>query len=207
MAFLRHAPIHGPTRLGALGAAALVCALLVALAPRGSAASEVGEYEIKAAFLYNFALYVEWPKDGAPDAGTFVIGVLGEDPFGPILDRIAHNKTVNGKKIVIKRFDTIEDYTPCHILFIAASEADRLAAILKTLNDAPVLTVGDTTGFGQEGVIINLYVEQGKVRFKINLAAAQRVGLTISSKLLRLATIVKTTEERDTDAPVSRSAD
>jgi hypothetical protein len=184
---------------------ALATAVIAALAVSGLAsAAEPAptEYEIKAAFIYNFAKYVEWPEETTVDSGdVFVIGVLGDDPFGPLLDKIAENRTIGDKPIVIRRFDRIEDYTPCHILFVAASEQDHLPAIIEALGDSPVLLIGDTRGFARTGVAVNFVIEHSKVRFQINPEAAARAGLRISSKLLRLATIVTqgtTTNEADT---------
>ena len=179
--------------------AAIVVVATVAVGSLGLAAQPAaGEYEVKAAFLYNFARYIEWPEEAVPDAeDTFVIGVLGEDPFGPILDRIAKSKTVDGRKIAVRRFATVEDYTPCHILFVSSSETDRLATVLARLAESHVLVVGDTPGSARQGVIINFVIEQSKVRLEINPGAAERAGLKISSKLLRLATIVGDTRREE----------
>lgn len=183
--------------MGALAAAVLAGLVLSTLAPAAEPAPT--EYEIKAAFIYNFAKYVEWPESNGPDSGeAFIIGVLGEDPFGPLLDQLARSKTVGDKPIVVRRFDSFADYTPCHILFVAASERDRLPAILEKLADSPVLVIGDTPGFARRGVAVNFVIEHSKVRFEINPAAAARAGLKISSKLLRLAKIV--TEELPDEA-------
>ncbi len=184
----------------ALATGVLAALAVSTLAP--AAEPEAGEYEIKAAFIYNFARYVEWPEGNGPDSGeVFIIGVLGDDPFGELLDEIARTETIGDKPIVIRRFDTIDDYTPCHILFIAASEQDHLPTIVETLADSPVLLMGDTAGFAREGVAVNFVIERGKVRFEINPAAIARAGLKISSKLLRLATIVAedATDEADTE--------
>jgi hypothetical protein len=173
------------------GLAAAVLAGLLVSTLASAAETAPTEYEIKAAFIYNFAKYVEWPENTGTDSGeAFVIGVLGEDPFGALLDQLARSKTVGNKRIVIHRFDTIDDYTPCCILFVAASEQDRLPAILEKLADSPVLVIGDTPGFARRGVAVNFFIEESKVRFEINPAAAARAGLKISSKLLRLAKII-----------------
>lgn len=180
---------------GRAAAVAVVVVLWLCVAVPGLAAEDEAvtrEYEVKAAFLYNFATFIEWPKGAVPDAGdTFVIGVFGEDPFGAVLDAIAASKTVQGKRIVVRRFTAIEDYMPCHILFVARSEHKRLAEILERLAGAPVLIVGENAGFAETGGIVNLVIEDNKVRFEINQNAAQRAGLKISSKLLRLARIVE----------------
>jgi len=181
---------------GLVSAALLLGVMVSGLASAGGATPDADaganaaarEYRIKAAFLYNFAAFVDWPAKAVPDAdGAFVIGVLGEDPFGAALDEIAATKTVGSKPIVVRRFATIDDYTACHILFVAASEREGWALILERLGDAPVLVVGDTEGFAEAGGMINLVIEDNTVRIEINQAATDRAGLKVSSKLLRLA--------------------
>jgi hypothetical protein len=188
--------------VGAVLALAVVLAAGLGVVVPADAAGSPGqgevtrEYEVKAAFLYSFATFIDWPGDAVPDAGdAFIIGVLGTDPFGPVLDAIAASKTVRGKRIVVRRFATLEDYTPCHILFVADSERARMRGVVEKLRDAPVLLVADTEGFARVGGAINLVIEDNKVRFEINQAAAEHAGLKISSKLLRLARLVKTEEE------------
>ncbi|MHB1036925.1 MAG: YfiR family protein [Pirellulales bacterium] len=150
------------------------------------------EYTIKAAYLYNFGRYVEWPANsfrGADD--PFVIGVLGTDPFGATLDEIASEKKIARRRIVARRFASMTEYVPCHILFVVAStSAEQRAAAVQKLQNSRVLLVGETPGFAQQGGVINFFVEQNKVRFEINVQAAKREQLKISSKLLSLAQIV-----------------
>jgi hypothetical protein len=173
-------------------AVALIAFLLVASTAAPADASGLArEYELKAAFLCNFTAFVEWPENAVPDAdGAFVIGVLGDDPFGVVLDEIAAVKTAHGMPTIVRRFASLDDYTPCHVLFVAASERQHLHTIIERLGDSPTLLVGDTEGFAQAGGMVNLVIEKKKVRFEINPAAAARAGLKISSKLLRLAKIV-----------------
>jgi len=149
------------------------------------------EYEVKAAFLYNFVKFVEWPDESFSNA-TMIIGILGEDPFGTAIDTI-QGKTVKGKKLLIKRFKHIKDIENCHILFISSSEKKHLSRIVEALSGLSILTVGDTEGAAQRGVIINFYIRQKKVRFEINVEAARRAKLKISSKMLKLAKIVHET--------------
>jgi hypothetical protein len=151
------------------------------------------EYEIKAAYLYNFGLYVEWPKEWAPgDSKEFVIGILGKDPFGVNLAKIAVDKKVNGKAIVVHVFKSIKDYKPCHMLFISGggekeeSAGARLAAALKKIKDDPVLVVCETAGLAKKGAVINFLIEENTVHFEINTDLAKNANLQISSKLLRL---------------------
>jgi hypothetical protein len=151
----------------------------------------VTEYEIKAAFLYNFAKFVEWPPAAFADPGSpLVIGVLGDDPFESDLDHIIEGKTANDRPLVIKRSKRLEDLRACHILFISASESGHLAAMLNSLRTASVLTVGETDQFILLGGVINFIERENKVHFVINLEAAQRTTLKISSKLLKVADMV-----------------
>jgi hypothetical protein len=155
----------------------------------------VPEYEVKAAFLFHFASFVSWPA-GLPKGveKSFVVGILGDDPFGKALDTIAAAKPVAGKKLAVRRFRVIEDYAPCHILFISPSMEKRLPAILKKVAGSGALLVGDTAGLARQGVHISFYIEEDRVRFEANPAAAERDGLKLSAKLLRLARIVEDAE-------------
>ncbi len=151
-----------------------------------------GEYEIKAAFLYNFAKFVEWPDGAFPAADSPIrLGVLGKDPFGEILDRTLKGRKVGGRGFQIERFDDVEKIKSCHIAFIPASCKDRMEAALESLKCRPVLAVGETPGFARSGGIINFFLQENKVRFEINPDAAARADLKISSKLLHLARVVR----------------
>ena len=146
------------------------------------------EYRLKAAFLWNFAKFVDWPTNAfASDTAPFLIGVLGDDPFGADLEQTVSGKLINQHPIAVKLYRTAVDARACHILFISNSEKHRLDDILKTLNDAPVLTVGETEQFTPSGGMINFILESNKIRFQINDAAAKAANLKISSKLLSLA--------------------
>lgn len=143
-----------------------------------------GEYQVKAAFLLNFAKFVEWPAGRVKE--TFTIGVLGRDPFKSALDSLS-GKTVRGKRVVVRRYEEPDEAREADILFISASEKRELPRILKTVRGNSILTVGDSKDFGRSGVVINLLLLRKRVGFEINLAAAQRDGLQISSNLLKLA--------------------
>jgi hypothetical protein len=151
--------------------------------------SSASEYQVKAAFIYHFAKFVEWPV-GAP-SGPIKIGILGKDPFGSTLDNTVKGKTANGRTLVIKRLTRTEDARSCHIVFVSASEKSRVTEILATIKGAPVLVIGDVERFAHRGGTVNFYPEQNKVRFEVNVDAADKAGLKISSKLLSLARIVK----------------
>ncbi len=147
--------------------------------------SLAGEYQVKAAFLLNFANFVQWP-DGALADDTFTIGVLGQDPFDSAIDSLK-GKTFKGRRVVVRRYDEPEDARQADILFISVSEKRVLPHILKTLRGRSILTVGDGKGFGRSGVMINMILLHKRVGFEINLTAAHRDGLKISSQLLKLA--------------------
>ncbi len=149
------------------------------------------EYDIKAAYLYNFAKFVEWPSEVFDDASSpLILCILGKEPFNDSLDTIK-GKTIRERELVIKRFTRVEDINECHILFISTSEEKHLSRIFKKINDMHILTVADLEGFAHRGGMINLITVGNKVHFEINVDAAQRAELQISSKLLKLAKIVK----------------
>lgn len=149
------------------------------------------EYQIKAAFLYNFIKFVQWPPESFPDEDQpFVIGILGDDPFGPILDRVVQGKLVNGRKLVVWRSDTLTQLRGAHLVFISRSERGRLRQVLRELAGKPILTVSEIDGFARLGGMINFRMQGDRVRFEINPEAVRAAGLKMSSKLLSLATIV-----------------
>jgi len=154
------------------------------------------EYQLKAVFLFKFAQFVEWPPQAFPDAqAPLVIGVLGRDPFGAYLDETVRGETVNNRPLVLQRYGRAEDIRTCHILFISQSETDRLEQILASLRGRHILTVIDTEGGALRGVMIRLITVENKIRLRINLEAAQAANLKISSKLLRPAEIVTSTND------------
>jgi hypothetical protein len=148
------------------------------------------EYEIKAAFLYNFSRFVEYPRDFLSSRVTLNLCILGDDPFGAAANIIRAETAEDERKISINYTKTAKELSNCHMLFISSSEKNNVAQIIESLAGIHILTVGDTAGFAQKGVIINFYMERNKVHFEINIHAANRAGLKISSKLLNLARIV-----------------
>jgi len=153
--------------------------------------SKPGEYEVKAVFLYNFVKFVEWPDDKDTRTGRIVnICILGEDPFGNAFDFI-QDETIDNRKLAVKRVRTHHHIDDCQVLFISSSEKENITHILRTVKGSNILTVGDTDGFAQKGVIINFYIEQNKVRFEINLDSLRRSGLSVSSKVMHLAKIIQ----------------
>lgn len=165
---------------------ALATLLAAAPAPGPQA---VSEYKVKAAFLFNFAKFVEWPERHR-DTQSVTIGVVGFDPFGESLDQVVRDKMVGSKRIAIRRFARLEQMEPCDILFISPSESSRLDEILKALDGTATLTVGEDEEFVRKGGIIRFFTQESKVRFEINLNAAEFEGLRLSSRLLQVARTV-----------------
>jgi len=150
-----------------------------------------GEYQVKAAFLYNFAKFVEWPPSSFPDASSPLrICVLGRDPFGEELRNITREKIVNGHKLEVTEVPDLQAARTCHILFIASSEKTQLKRIFDSLRGTDALTVGDTKGFVEQGGMINFVLENNRVQFEVNRKAAEEGRLKISSKLLSVAKFV-----------------
>lgn len=154
----------------------------------GAQESQPSQYQVKAAFLFNFAKFVEWPPESfAEETAPLVIGILGDDPFGDDLERTIHGKSINNHLLVIKQLHSLAETTNCHVLFISASEQKRLAEIFSGLHGTSILTVSETEGFTEAGGMINFVLENKKIRFQINADAAKTARLKISSKLLSLA--------------------
>ncbi len=165
--------------------------VLLCLLAAGAQAQSATEYQVKAAFLFNFARFVEWPTDAFPSADSALqICVLGQDPFGRDFEQVIVDKIVNGHRIEIAHPDGVPQARACQILFIAASETPHLRAILLGLKGSSVLTVGDAPGFAILGGVINFVLDDGRVRFEINLKAAEQAHLKISARLLTVAKVV-----------------
>lgn len=171
-------------------AALWVLAALLSHAHAELRAQAVGEYEVKAAFLYNFAGFIQWP-DAGPVTPT-CIAIVGRDPFGVTLDDQGRGKTINGRPLEIKRSKGEKNAPACPIVFISGSEKKRLASILESLDGRPVLTVADMPGFCEHGGMVDFVTAEHRVQFRINLHATQKAGLQVSSKLLSLAQTVWT---------------
>ena len=170
-----------------------------ALEARAQDAPSSSEYLIKAGFIYNFANLVQWPQNAFTQADSpIVIGILGEDHFGVTLDRVLQGKKVNGRPFVVRRFKSVADLAQsvidlkdCQILFVSSSETAHVTEAIQTLRGISVLTIGEIPGFAKRGGIINLVLEDNKVRFEVNVEAAKQADLNISSRLLALAKIVQ----------------
>lgn len=190
----------------------LVLALFVTpFVPKARADSTVSrEYQVKAAFLYNFMNFVDWPEEKSSDSNEpIIVGIIGSDPFGGAFEPVK-NKKVKGKNVVIRRFEglkeqkesdendqEIEAIRECHVLFICRSEEKKLKKTINLVKENNVLTVSDIEGFPEAGGIINFVMEDQKVRFEINVTAAKRAKVKIRSQLLRLAKRVVEEEPSD----------
>lgn len=149
------------------------------------------EYQVKAAFIYNFLQFIEYPlKPFKGPHSQLNLTILGENPFGAAFENY-QGETIQGKKLSIRHAQSLHDFKDGHILFICPSEKSRVPQIVKQVADLGILTIGDTEGFARQGVMINFYMEGNRVRFEINVDVARRAGFKISSHLLKLAKIVQ----------------
>jgi hypothetical protein len=156
------------------------------------AQTTMAEYQVKALFLLNFVKYVDWPASAMPGATSpITIGILGQDNFNDSLTNAVEGKNINGREIIIKHLSADDDLNGCTILFISSSENSQLSAILSKTSTLPILTVGEDESFLHKGGIINFTLKEDKIHLEINLKAAQKVNLQISSKLLSVADVVK----------------
>lgn len=169
--------------------AILTLALAAALAsvPGNSACAgrEPGEYEVKAAFLYNFLSFVEWPNS-LRISPSMKICVMGDPSFAAAFSGL-NSRMVGNRRLSVAYRDSVDGLGDCHVVYLGPALERDLPRIMKAIEGTNILTVGDTAGLGRQGAVINFYLEKNRVRFEINLSAARRQGLTISSKLLKLA--------------------
>ena len=175
------------------GSALAVVALGMALLPgKASAADESVEYAVKAAFLHKFGSFVEWPATAfASPTSPFQLCVVGEDPFGAALDKAVSGQQIARRPVEVRRLKTVKPDSGCHIVYLAASETQRLAQIIEALRGSSVLTVSDGRSPGAATGIINFVIKDDRVRFDIDDEAAAQNRLAISSKLLSVALSVK----------------
>jgi hypothetical protein len=183
--------IRALTVIRIFAAAAAVCMLLASETHMRTLAAGLSEYEVKAAFLVNFAKFIEWPASVFKSAeAPLTIAVVGDDPFGADLDDAIRGKLVAGRSMAVKRVEWRDDLTPFQMVFISTSERLRVKDIVRRLDGASVLTVSDLDSFCSSGGLIAFVNVGDRIRFEVNAEAAQRRGLKISSKLLTLATSV-----------------
>ena len=171
-------------------AAAGLAVAVAAPAPARVAAAQADAGVVKAAFIINFLKFVDWPAtDGAPQP-ALTVAVLGDDAFHAVLARAAAGQSVQGRTVSVRAIRRISDAHDAQLIFIAGSQARNLPAILREVDGRAVVTVGDTDGYAQAGVMLNLYTFDQRVRIEANATAAARAGVRLSSQLLRLARIV-----------------
>ena len=169
--------------------------LAAASLPILSAGPEIEEYQVKAAYLYNFAKFVDWPAPAFASASSPIsLCILGEDPFGGALQEVVRGKTAGGRTLVVRTLSDLAGARGCHVVFVSAVEWKTNRPALGRLTGSGVLTVGEVAGFTSAGGIVSFKLEGRRVRFEINVDAARQAQLQISSKLLSLAEIVRTSE-------------
>jgi len=150
------------------------------------------EYDVKAAYLYNFGKFIHWPAAISPAASEmFSICVLGSNPFGDSLNSTVKGESIDGKKLAVRYLSSTGELNGCRILFLSSSEEHRVEAILAEVGKRPILTVSDIPDFVERGGEIEFVPVDEKIRFRVNLGAAEKAGLSLSSDLLKVAVAVK----------------
>ncbi len=178
-------------------AVALLCAPALAEQPVDQAKAT----KVKAAYLYNFTKFVEWPETSFKDKDDpIVIGVLGTDPFGATLDKTVRGKKVKDRGIVVQRFTYqegkgVDALKSCHVLYVSSSLRTRLKSVLTKLRDSSMLVVGEGADFAPAGGMIGLVFEKGRIAFQVNVEAVEHAGLKVSAKFLSLAKIVRNKDQ------------
>jgi hypothetical protein len=167
---------------------ALVLGTLLTAGAHGQA---IDEYQVKAAFLYNFAKFVTWPPESFQTSkDPIVVCILGPNPFGGALEQAVQGKVVEGRKLLVLQISDGKQASSCQILFVSSSERKRGRSIIVELKSSGILTVGETEGFADQGGVVNFKLNGNRVRLEVNIDAAEEQKLRISSKLLSLAQIV-----------------
>ena len=174
-----------PARLRATAAVSLLF-LAAAMARPAPAAALPTDYEVKAAFLYNFAKFVRWPDDAA-GGPRFVLAIVGDDPFGAVIDRAFEGKTVLGRPVEIRRTRVVREAADAQMAFIGASERAHLPEVLAAFKGGSVLTVGDMDRFADGGGMVGFRLKDSTVRFEVNLREVKQARLQMSSQIIRLA--------------------
>lgn len=165
---------------------------LMWLAGQTSWSAPVPEYKVKAAFLYNITKFIDWPASRFGDTNSpIVIGILGPDPFGPLLEETFREKKVDGHPFLIQRVTSANAARDCHVLFISRLHKESIREVARSLQGEAILTVGESDRFARQGGMINFILVKDHVNLEINVGALEGVGLRASSKILSLATIVK----------------
>jgi len=175
------------SRESSISLSILLCGLSLIFSSHARA-DETAEYTLKAAFLYNFALFTTWPERSVDN---FNLCIYGKDPFNQDFDSLMKKKNINDRKVIIHRINTIDHLNQCQLVFISRSAIGNLTNVIDSLKDKPVLTVADSPGVSEQGVVLNMNVKDDKITFEANLTTAKKAGLNLSSQLLRLATQVQ----------------
>ena len=180
---------HSGVKFGAVG---MVVFLTLSSTPfLWAQATPSVEYRLKAAFLYNFSKFIEWPADAfQSDKAPILLCVFRDDPFGNDLDEILQGKTVNGREVLARRIYELRELKSCQLVFVSYREDDHLSEILNSLRGTSALVVGESDGFAERGGGIQFFLENNKLRFAVNVDAVHKARLRVSSKLLALARIV-----------------
>ena len=179
------------TRLASL-AALIACCLTIAPVRAKAQSDRDSEYRVKLAFLYNFTQFIQWPPEAFTSAtAPLVLCVAGEDPFKGEIEQSLHGRTAQGHPIELKQLKPGEDPRSCHAVFVRSTEKKMAARVLSELKGSNTLTVGESSGFAAQGGLVNLILDENKLRFEINLEASMQTHLKMSSKLLSLAKIVQ----------------
>jgi hypothetical protein len=166
--------------------------LVALLLPFIASAQSVPEHEVKAAYIFNFSKFIEWPADAFKSANAPInVGIVGDSSVASSLQRIVRNQTVEGRPITVRQVGRESNLVNYHIIFVGRSESDRARQIISGVQRHGILTIGDSPNFLREGGVINLFLEGNKLRFEINTLSAERSSLKISSKLLKLAKITR----------------
>jgi len=173
-----------------------ICALCatstIAASPLSAQQIKANEYQVKATYLYNFGKFVKWPPEVTADkSDSFAVCILGQDPFGTVLDTTLASEKLDGKPVVLRRISQPKDATDCRIVFISSAEDKHLKEILAALDSFGALTVSDMHDFARRGGMIQFTAEGEKIRFEINLGSAESAKLVLSSELLKVAANVR----------------
>jgi hypothetical protein len=165
-------------------------ALLAVAAPHLSRAAAPNEYSLKSVFLYNFCRFIDWPDSAfAGPNDPIVIGVLGDDPFGSLLEEAVRGETFRGRSIRLEHYRSPREVGRCHVLFVSASETSHINEILGAVAGRNIVTVGETEAFIERGGMISLVADRNRVRLLVNPNTLRAARLEVSSKLLRVAEI------------------
>jgi hypothetical protein len=172
--------------------ALLLCLLLVfPLLCQQKKAVKVEEYQLKIAMIKRFFDFIKWPTvPGHPDPGKFVIGIVGDTPLSDYLETLSDQPIIPDKKVIFKAISDLSQVRECHVLIIGNIDAERLKEILTVTGDLPILSISETEGFAEIGVLINLFKIDNNVKFEINYQSVKRSGLVFSSKLYKLAKLI-----------------